>query len=252
MELRTQTRKAKAEGEHTLSHARTHLDAAMAAWDKMPSHRYGADALRLAFSSRGAVRISKIGCFGLGDLVHAVEDREGEYIAPYNVCACRAQHALAFAVRAALVRIYREEQHQDHAGEETEEGERETAAIRLLFQDPTYTDKCRALLTEKGGEVVGSFGVGGFAEVDEHTLVVSLNPFAPVREIIADVAMPAAMLWRPCVSEESEERGPGWYVRNADGVAVWHRQYMDDPTTPRVRRLCEGYIKIDIPEDEHG
>lgn len=60
--------------------------------------------------------------------------------------------------------------------------------IRLLTQDPGYCDKTKDLINDIGLEVIGGYGAGGFAEVDDQTVVFSPFPKAPVKQIIADLA----------------------------------------------------------------
>lgn len=66
--------------------------------------------------------------------------------------------------------------------------------VRLLTQDPDYSDRTRMILAENGFEVVGQFGAGGFAEVDEESVVFSVFPTAPVKQIIADIARPVLII----------------------------------------------------------
>lgn len=61
----------------------------------------------------------------------------------------------------------------------------------LLTQDPNYTGVAAKILTERGFKVVGPHGAGGFAEVDEDSIVISAFPAAPVKQIIADLTRPA-------------------------------------------------------------
>lgn len=67
-------------------------------------------------------------------------------------------------------------------------------SVRLLAQDPGYTDTSKAILADNGFAVVGECGAAGFAEVDEDTVVVSVAPDLPVNQIIADIARPALFI----------------------------------------------------------
>jgi sugar phosphate isomerase/epimerase len=66
--------------------------------------------------------------------------------------------------------------------------------VRLLTQDPRYSDETKDLLREIGFEIVGEHGAGGFAELDNETVVFSAFTSAPVKQIIADLARPAAII----------------------------------------------------------
>lgn len=70
----------------------------------------------------------------------------------------------------------------------------EGAAVRLLTQDPGYTDEKKKLLRDIGYEVVGEYGARGFAEVDEESIVFSTFTKAPVKQVIADFARPVAII----------------------------------------------------------
>ncbi len=66
--------------------------------------------------------------------------------------------------------------------------------VRLLTQDPGYSDKTKDLLQEIGFEVIGEYGAGGFAELDNESIVFSAFASVPVKQIIADLARPAAII----------------------------------------------------------
>ncbi|OTA53269.1 hypothetical protein K449DRAFT_440108 [Hypoxylon sp. EC38] len=66
--------------------------------------------------------------------------------------------------------------------------------IRLLAQDPDYTDETKEILMGLGFEIVGQFGAGGFAEVDDESVVICGFDAAPVKQIIADIARPALFI----------------------------------------------------------
>jgi len=66
--------------------------------------------------------------------------------------------------------------------------------VPLLAQDPDYTDVAEETLTKKGFEIVGPHGVGGFAEIDEESIVMLAFAAAPVKQIIADLARPVLII----------------------------------------------------------
>ncbi|EHK96003.1 hypothetical protein M7I_8316 [Glarea lozoyensis 74030] len=66
--------------------------------------------------------------------------------------------------------------------------------LRLLTQDPQYSAETKLLLQELGFEVVGDHGAGGFAELDDESVVFSAFAKAPVNQIIADIARPVAII----------------------------------------------------------
>lgn len=77
--------------------------------------------------------------------------------------------------------------------------------IRLLVQDTAYCSECAELLYAKGFGVVGEHGAQGLAEVDDRTLLFAPTPRFCLKEIIADVAEPAAMFWGTVRSPEETE-----------------------------------------------
>jgi len=133
-------------------------------------------------------RITKIVCFGLGDLNLRAPDawkiqmealpadqREAE---TSLITAALVHHAMALTI-ANVVRSYAQPGNQE---------------IRLLTQDPNYCDRTKDILKDLGFEVVGEYGAGGFAEVDDQSLVFSPFPNAPIKQIITDIAYPLAII----------------------------------------------------------
>lgn len=53
--------------------------------------------------------------------------------------------------------------------------------VLLLAQDPEYTEVAKEILTEKEFKIVGPHGAGGFAEIDEESIVISPFAAAPVK-----------------------------------------------------------------------
>ena len=138
--------------------------------------------------SNNAKKVTKIVCFGLGDLNFKPPDwwreqndslPEGEREPEKSVIeGSLTHHAIALTV-ADIARSY--VQNRD-------------IRVRLLTQDPAYCPESRKILQEIGFEVVGNYGAGGFAELDDETLVFSAFAAAPVKQIIADFARPAIII----------------------------------------------------------
>lgn len=97
---------------------------------------------------------------------------------------CIAQHALILTIKNIL------QQKSPTVGVD----------IRCYAQDPAYTDPDRAILERAGIHVVED--PQGFLEVDESTVVISICPEVPVRQIVADIARPAIMVWNKVRSEQ--------------------------------------------------
>lgn len=65
--------------------------------------------------------------------------------------------------------------------------------IKCYAQDPAYSDTCKAVLGARGVEILEP--ENGFLLVDEKTVVLSFSPNIPVRQVVADLARPAIMIW---------------------------------------------------------
>lgn len=66
--------------------------------------------------------------------------------------------------------------------------------VELLAQDPDYTEQAKEILKGNGFSLVGEFGAGGFAEVDDNSVVFSAFIEAPLKQIIADTARPVLII----------------------------------------------------------
>ncbi|KAJ6130083.1 hypothetical protein N7512_002863 [Penicillium capsulatum] len=128
----------------------------------------------------GRNTVKKVLCFGLGDFCrsapewlkrqHNSWDENSEI---KHVMGCMIQHSMALTIA------------QHCSGNET---------VPLLAQDPEYTELAKELLTEKKFKIVGPYGAGGFAEIDEESIVISPFAAAPVKQIIADLARPVIII----------------------------------------------------------
>ncbi|KAF3483242.1 uncharacterized protein GIQ15_02566 [Arthroderma uncinatum] len=79
-------------------------------------------------------------------------------------------------------------------------------AIQCFAQDPEYTPVDSEVLAEYGINTLND--PEGFLEVDDTTLIISCAADAPVKEIIADIAQPAMILWD--YSREWKHKGQVW------------------------------------------
>jgi hypothetical protein len=128
----------------------------------------------------GKNTVKKVLCFGLGDFCrsapewlkkqHGSWDEKSEV---ENVMGCIIQHSMALTI-AQLSR-----------GNEP---------FPLFAQDPEYTEVAEEILTKKEFTIVGTHGAGGFAEIDEESIIISPFAAAPVKQIIADLARPVLII----------------------------------------------------------
>ena len=131
-----------------------------------------------------AITITKIVAFGLGTL--------GKTNLGQLPVRSYAQHAATLTIAAVL----------------KERNISQGLDVQCFSQDPWYN--------ETDIEFLGGLGITvlkdpeGFLEIDEQTLVFSVGPDVPVRQIVADVQWPAAMVWNSPLSEVQINRGMYW------------------------------------------
>ncbi|KIM93545.1 hypothetical protein OIDMADRAFT_21506 [Oidiodendron maius Zn] len=153
--------------------------------------------------------LNKIVCFGLGSL--GLMDEQ-------NVAYSHTQHAAVETIVKTL---------------------KEQCSYNILCyaQDPACND------TDK--EVLRSIGITpindpkGFLEVDSNTLVISINPNIPVKQIITDIQWPGGMIWNT-VEPEGQERTT-WTKIIMSNREAWLAPFTTDPDSPRVRHMVQQY-----------
>lgn len=154
--------------------------------------------------------IDKIIGFGLGEFstkhVVGVEDAER---GKQGSCA---QHALMLTLAKVL---------EEHTGD----------PVKCYCQDPGYFNSCKTVLRGRGMEILD--GESGFLMVDENSVVVSVSPNVPVRQIIADLTHPAMMIW-DSISGPSERK---W---ERDDGGHWKRYgfFFPFPMALSLRSIC--------------
>ncbi|GKZ29583.1 hypothetical protein AbraIFM66950_005615 [Aspergillus brasiliensis] len=121
--------------------------------------------------------------------------------------------------------------------------------IQCFVQDPYYDEKDIEFLTTIGITVVND--PQGFLEIDEQTLVFSVCPNIPVRQIVADVQWPAAMIWNSLTSEEEMD---GWRRWLPNGEVFLAGPMMTDPDSDRVCEMVRYYNEAQLfdPGDYFG
>ena len=146
-----------------------------AAWNKSATCRLLQSQLEHISSVK---KVTKIICFGLGDMCRrppewymrqAVPDEhklEAESVRPSTV-----QHSVALSMADLC-----------------------SAGTQLLAQDPSYTEEAKEMLQARGLSIFGPFGAGGFAEINDESIVFSAFAAAPLKQIVADIARPALII----------------------------------------------------------
>ncbi|KAI3321798.1 hypothetical protein HD806DRAFT_501976 [Xylariaceae sp. AK1471] len=170
----------------------------------------------------GARKVTKVICFGLGD----ISRRPPAWWREQN--AKGTQESESSQMRGALVQHSVAITMADFIRNETGK------PVRLLTQDPRFLDESQSILEEEGFEVIGRAGAGGFAEIDEESVVFSAYVAAPLKQIISDVARPALI-----------------FVTNSDVLLNEKDQLYRDADSPRSRQMWKEYTRwnFDIAPD---
>lgn len=105
----------------------------------------------------------------------------------------RFQHVLMLALKRIL-----EARQQQQARLDTPH------LIPCFAQDPVYTDVDKTILAEHGVAILDD--PRGFLEVDDQSAVLSFAPNICVRQIVADIARPALLIWNTVLDEDESLR----------------------------------------------
>ena len=111
--------------------------------------------------------------------------------------------------------------HTQHAAVETmieAFKEKNGCDIQCYSQDPQYDDADKKILNSIGITMLDD--PKGFLEIDSNTLVFTVSPNVPVKQIIADVQWPGAMLWNTVKLNDKTK----WEKKlDSQGKEVWIR-----------------------------
>ncbi|CAK7217231.1 hypothetical protein SBRCBS47491_003094 [Sporothrix bragantina] len=118
--------------------------------------------------------------------------------------------------------------------------------VDCFAQDPAYDAADRAVLAMEGISVLED--PYGFLAVDETSVVISVAPSVPVRQIVADIARPTAMIWGRIVDDASAGGARSLSSPLVDDMGGW-----SDPASSRVKQMIEAdYAEFDFPHDPHN
>ncbi|CAI6096278.1 unnamed protein product [Clonostachys chloroleuca] len=170
--------------------------------------------------------VTRIVCFGLGSLARSIEDPIRMADDGLPIHGPGTQHAAALTLSTIL---------GERLGREP---------LPVMVQDPAYSEADKKILEEVGIEVIGGFGSLGFTHVDEETIVFSCHPNIPVRQIVADIAKPAAMIWNK--GRYSEEKAE-YKVITRQGKEGLSAPYYTDHDSPRTAKLLQDYDEFELP-----
>ncbi|KAK3945375.1 hypothetical protein QBC46DRAFT_116863 [Diplogelasinospora grovesii] len=108
--------------------------------------------------------------------------------------------------------------------------------IKCYAQGPRYTDVDRQVLEDQGITVLDD--PKAFLEIDEETVVLSICPEIPVRQIVADIARPAMMIW---------DKVQQWSAPEAYGLS--YEGWTDDEST-RLFNMVREYGEFEFAQDD--
>lgn len=147
-----------------------HLEDAVTTWEATRSYQQLRSLLLSPETPNNITKVIRFGCGGL------LSNSLGWY-----------QHALILTLKSILAsRYYGITRNK----------------IRCYAQDSGYIDADKRVLDESGIAVLDN--PDGFLKVDDSSVVISFSPNWPVKQIVADIARPAILMWS-MVSENAEE-----------------------------------------------
>lgn len=139
-----------------------HIQSQQTEWRRSSSFQ----EMQATFNSANfPAKVTKVIGFGLGSC--AIGD------SIHRTWTCPIQHDLLVLLRELLC----------------EKGK----TIQCISQDPEYNETEKSIYGRQGIQVLED--PSGFLEVDDESIVITIAASAPVRAIVMDLAMPAAMVW---------------------------------------------------------
>jgi hypothetical protein len=125
--------------------------------------------------------------------------------------------------------------------------ERKNGILNCYAQDPDYTEIDKLVLKEHG--ITTLEDPRGFLEIESSTVVISICADVPVKQIVADIARPAIMIWNRVREVDNE---PPRYVSYLRFIKLL-TYCSTDGDSPRVRQMIrDGYDEYDFfLQDEH-
>lgn len=161
-------------------------------WKNIPNH----DEVAASFEAIRQEWQASEHCARLGSILNECSSKIPPSIKKIVAFACSSmafpgdikpasafQHALVLYLRDFLLAL------QDDKAYE----------IKCFAQDPIYEEADRSALEQASISVLDD--PRGFIEVDELSVVLSISPDVPVRQIVTDLARPAIIIWNRVIEE---------------------------------------------------
>ncbi|KAF5690072.1 hypothetical protein FDENT_4102 [Fusarium denticulatum] len=182
-------------------------------------------------------QVNKVVCFGLGDLCRkppewlrrqmaSDEDELDSSVVTPNM----VQHLIAATIAEACHNLT-------------------GSNVELLAQDPDYTRETETILKQNGFSIVGRHGAGGFAEIDQTTIVYSVFVEAPLKQIIADIARPTMIISTGFNVFNDHELSliPCYHYPHIFLIMHISRKPLADAESPRTKEMWHEYRRSKFP-----
>jgi hypothetical protein len=195
----------------------TQIEKIVKQWDESAEHKALSDCL---YKMKDTARITKLVCIGHGSVARGdLSERMDSVL----------QHIAAASMAKEVTAMY------EQSGTPLNE------PITIIAQDPVYTRDDETILSHFPVPISIVPDPYGFLAIDEFTLVMSLYPSVPVKQIVADLAAkgkgPAAIFW----NDDS------WDIEHGGVDIVTYQStdmYFANAGSRRLADMLGGYVKV--------
>ncbi|KAL2837946.1 hypothetical protein BJY01DRAFT_220354 [Aspergillus pseudoustus] len=164
------------------------------------------EKLKVTLGRFNLASVNKIVAFALSSISEFSDEKDYDNRSAF-------QHALVVALQGLLSNLSHEHRQP-----------------KCYAQDPAYTEHDTNALQTLGITVLPD--PEGFLEVDDETLVISVSPNVPVKQVVSDIARPAFIIWNTIAG---------------DGLGV---EPSTDPDSPRLQKwIAEHYETLEFPRE---
>ncbi|WEW58642.1 hypothetical protein PRK78_004110 [Emydomyces testavorans] len=211
----------------TAEEVEKYLNASVQAWEGSEQCRQLKSTLAAAITT--PVKVTKIIGFACASVAVDYYNEHSDRRSPF-------QHALLLTIWNLL------EKQSEHPG-----------TIACYAQDPAYREADKVTLNKLGITVLED--PEAFLEVDDSSVVFSCAPNVPVKQIIADIARPALMIWDKVGEYQEGDDYKIWWVlrlmvKPKASFSSNKAENSTDPDSSRVREMIKNhYQELEFPSD---
>ncbi|VUC29328.1 unnamed protein product [Clonostachys rosea] len=185
-------------------------------------------------------KASRVVCLGLGNLAKTLEeDTLYETLASPSTLPGYRNYINHF-IALTVAQVIGSRQANQLSPDEPPHGQQ--SSLKVVAEDFSYSPQDKEVLAKAGIQILNGYGTSAFRVVDDETIFVCCDPRRAVKEIIADIARPAAMLWiqeLPEVEEGAIQAEYWDFIKRKYS----YKKYED---SPRTVQLLEEYIQYDV------